>query len=58
MYANFKCLRCDFFWESEPGPTQCPVCGHLYVKWLNYEEMRRNWDEEEKRNGQDECRGR
>jgi len=19
--------------------TQCPACGHLYVDWLNYQEM-------------------
>jgi len=44
MKAKFKCLKCGVEWESGPGPTQCFHCGHLYVKWLNYEEMRKYWD--------------
>jgi rubrerythrin len=45
--AKFKCIKCDFLWESNPGPTQCPKCDHLYVKWLNYEQMRKEWDQED-----------
>ena len=38
--AKNLCLKCKYEWEDRPGPhTKCPVCGHLYVKWLNYEEM-------------------
>jgi len=49
--AKFKCLKCFFRWEEQPGPTQCPICRHLYVKWVNYEEMRKMWDDlEENRN--------
>lgn len=48
MLAHFKCLKCGYEWDSNPGPTQCPKCGHLYVKWVNYEEMRKMWDEREK----------
>lgn len=44
MLAKFKCLKCLLWWKSKPGPTQCPVCGHLYVKWENYEEMRKEWN--------------
>jgi len=40
MLAKFRCLKCNHIWKSNPGPTQCPVCNHLYIKWLNYEEMR------------------
>ena len=50
-YAKHKCLRCSYRWESIPGPTQCPICGHLYVKWINYEEMRKKWNEERKQSG-------
>lgn len=39
MLAKFKCLKCNYFYEDRPRPTQCPKCGHLYVKWLNYDEM-------------------
>lgn len=38
MNAKFRCLKCKHKWESDPGPTQCPRCGHLWVKWTNYEE--------------------
>jgi len=38
MIAYFQCLSCGYKWDSKPGPTQCPKCGHLYVKWLNYKE--------------------
>ena len=47
MSANFKCLKCGYHWEYYPGPTQCPMCGHLYVKWINYEEMRKEWNKKE-----------
>lgn len=39
MYAKFKCLKCGYKYLSKPGPTKCPKCNHLYVKWINYEEM-------------------
>lgn len=39
MKAKYNCLRCNFYFEGNPGPTVCPRCGHKYVKWLNYEEM-------------------
>ena len=49
IYATFKCLRCGYQWSNIPGPTECPYCNHLYVKWLNYEEMRKEWDKEKSR---------
>ena len=42
--ADFKCLKCNYRWKSEPGPTQCPICGHLYIKWLNFESMMKQWE--------------
>ena len=37
MNPLYRCLRCALEWsELKKGPTQCPRCGHLYVKWLNY----------------------
>jgi rRNA maturation endonuclease Nob1 len=54
MKAKHRCLRCFHYWESQPGPTQCPICGHLYVKWLNYEEMREAWNVERRRTGRRE----
>jgi hypothetical protein len=39
MLANYKCLKCEHEYSHPPRPTECPICGHLYVKWLNYEEM-------------------
>ena len=48
MLAKHKCLQCGYEWESRPGPTQCPLCNHLYIKWVNYDEMRKMWDDREK----------
>ena len=39
--ASYKCLKCGYKYFSKPGPTQCPECDHLYVKWLNYEKLKR-----------------
>ena len=40
ILAKFCCLACGHEWEQPPKPTKCPKCDHLYVKWLNYEELR------------------
>ncbi len=40
MKAQYRCLQCEWEWEGKPGPTQCPLCNHDYVKWENYEEMK------------------
>ena len=42
MLAKHLCLKCGYKWEEVHRPTQCPKCDHLYVKWLNYEEMRKH----------------
>lgn len=39
--AHYRCLQCQHEWHGKAGPTQCPACGHLYVKWLNYEDPER-----------------
>ena len=47
MKAKHLCLKCGYKWESSPGPhNSCPECGHLYIEWLNYEEMKNKWDQE------------
>ncbi len=47
---QYICLECNYEFERElPGPTQCPRCGHLYVKWLNYEQMRPLFEEDYRR---------
>lgn len=39
----YKCMKCDHYFEKEkPGPTECPNCGHLYVEWLNYKEVKKD----------------
>lgn len=40
MTALYRCLRCSHEWEGKPGPVECPRCGHLYVKWINYQGRR------------------
>lgn len=46
MNARFKCLRCNYLYFSNLGPTQCPKCGNLYVKWENYTEWREKANEQ------------
>jgi len=39
MIAKYKCLKCKHGWEGKCGPTMCPKCNHLYIKWLNVKEV-------------------
>ena len=48
--AEYKCCKCDYEYNGKPGPTQCPRCSHLYVKWINFEELRKKWNKESGRN--------
>ena len=41
MKAKFRCLKCDYIWEDNPGPTTCKKCGYCFIQWLNYDEMER-----------------
>jgi len=40
--AEYRCFGCGHEFKGMPGLTPCPKCGHLYVKWMNYEEWRRD----------------
>ena len=43
MRSKYQCQKCEHKWEeANPGPTECPKCGHLYVDWLNFQEMKNN----------------
>ena len=42
MKAKFRCLRCEYEYEDGPGPTTCPECGHIYIKWVDYEEWKKS----------------
>jgi rubrerythrin len=37
--ALYGCLGCGHRWYQKPGMVTCPLCGHIYVKWMNYDEM-------------------
>ena len=41
--GKFKCERCSHVWLSELKMVTCLKCNHLYVVWLNYEEMAKNY---------------
>jgi len=34
--AQFKCLKCDHEFKAELGPVSCPICKHMYLKWMDY----------------------
>jgi hypothetical protein len=37
---RFKCQNClKIFTNKVPGPARCAFCGHVYVDWLNYDEV-------------------
>ena len=37
--AKYKCLKCENEYVGTPGmQPPCSKCGHMYIKWLNYEE--------------------
>ena len=41
--GKFECLKCGQIFQTVHGPhVECPRCKHFYVKWLNYEEMKKN----------------
>ncbi len=40
--AEYRCLACEHEYTQcvgtwHPAATTCPNCGHLYIKWLNYD---------------------
>ena len=42
--ANYRCNRCSFEWNNNPGwqgdfDIGCPKCGNLFLTWLNYKEL-------------------
>lgn len=39
MIGKYKCLKCNHRYEHPVRQTECPKCRHLYVKWLNYDEL-------------------
>lgn len=38
MKVIFNCVKCNHTYESEPGPTKCPECNNIWIRWINYEE--------------------
>lgn len=42
MNAHYRCWSCRYEWQAPPGPQNdgCPRCGHLYMTWLNFDEMK------------------
>lgn len=38
--AEYKCLKCSYKWSGKPEPVICPACHHIYIKWVNFDELR------------------
>lgn len=38
VLAKYRCMACGFEWEQRPSQVICPKCGHLYVRWTNYDD--------------------
>lgn len=46
--AHYECVRCKHKFVVAQGsghnnPKQCPKCQHLWVKWLDYEELKQRF---------------
>ena len=39
ILAKYECVKCGFQWVQPPDQVTCPKCKHLYIKWLNYDEL-------------------
>lgn len=46
LTETYQCCSCDRQFKDKPGPTQCPYCGHFYVRWLTYDENFKNGEGE------------
>lgn len=40
--AKFKCLNpdCGHVYEHPPGISECPKCGNIRMRWLNYRDKK------------------
>lgn len=39
---KYRCVKCFAKWEQDTGiAVPCYNCGSLYVKWTNYEQLRK-----------------
>ncbi len=37
--ASYECLSSSCKYETNPGQTTCPMCGNIYIKWVNYKDF-------------------
>jgi len=37
MLAKYKCQKCGHKFKHYPRPTQCQLCDHIYVDWIDVE---------------------
>lgn len=44
--AEYECVKCGLKYNSMPGPTFCPKCGSIWVKWVNWEAWREKHKDE------------
>jgi Zn finger protein HypA/HybF involved in hydrogenase expression len=42
--ATYKCLNCNHIYKEQAGPTECPLCGHIWIQWIDYEKWRKAVD--------------
>lgn len=49
MDCEYKCQRCNCkFITKQPGPVTCPQCNYLYIDWLNYKQVLKDIEKQEK----------
>ncbi len=38
--AQYRCMKCGHEWREKRTQVECRSCGHLYVEWVNFQEVR------------------
>ncbi len=38
--AHYRCVNCKHEWREKRTPLECQACGHLYVEWVNFNEIK------------------
>ena len=45
--VHLRCMKCNHDFHQQPGMATCPKCGHIKIKWIDYED----WAKRNKLNG-------
>jgi len=42
IIRKYQCVQCNYHFDTDiSGMVICTQCGSVYVKWLNYEQLKK-----------------